>query len=266
MAVTGPPTGFLVTDPNTGNTQDLGNRYVSKSYLLDVYPNMVPGRTVPGLWACGYNTLGQLGNGTVVNYSSPIQIGSLTNWKQVVCGGTRSHAIKTDGTLWSWGGNREGEIGNGTSITTYSSPIQVGLLTNWKQVAAGNQVNSLSGGDFFSQTLAVKTDGTLWAWGNNGYGALGNGTTTPYSSPIQIGALTNWKQVACGYATFAIKTDGTLWAWGYNLVGGLGNGNTVSYSSPIQIGSLTNWKQVAAAFDNSYFISAAELPFTADPS
>ena len=228
-----------------GISQDLGNRYVSKSYLIDVYPNLVPGRTSPGLYAWGYNYTGTIGVGGN-SYSSPIQIGSLTNWKQVACGYDHAVAVKTDGTLWAWGVNTYGQLGNNTG-TSYSSPIQIGSLTNWKQVACGYQQSQ-------TYSMAIKTDGTLWAWGASTNGQLGNNANelTPggsaYSSPIQVGTLTNWRQVSCGFLciTAAIKTDGTLWTWGRNNVGQLGNGTTVYYSSPIQIGSLTNWKQVAA--------------------
>ena len=235
MAVNGPQTGLTVRDPNTGNPQDLGNRYVSKDYLLDVYPNLVPGRTVPGLWCWGLNAYGQLGLGTTLLYSSPVQVGSLTNWRQVSAGIDQETAIKTNGTLWCWGLNTYGQLGNGTT-TSYSSPIQVGSLTNWKQVSVGEFYNAAS-----------KTDGTLWAWGYNNHGQLGNGTTTSYSSPIQVGSLTNWKQITAGnFHTAAIQIDGSLWTWGYNAQGQLGNNNSgTDYSSPIQVGYLTNWKQVA---------------------
>ena len=142
-----------------------------------------------------------------------------------------------DGNLYAWGSNTYGNIGNGTT-TNYSSPVQVGTLTNWKQVACGS----------FSISISIKTDGTLWACGRNVFGELGNGTTTSYSSPIQVGSLTNWKQVAVKGHTAAIKTDGTLWTWGRNDYGQMGNGNRTSYSSPIQVGPLTNWKQVACGY------------------
>ena len=198
------------------------------------------------LWTCGQNNYGQLGNGTVVYYSSPIQIGSLTNWTQVSCGYFQASAIKTDGTLWTWGGNLSGQLGNGTTAN-YSSPIQVGSLTNWSQVAGGTY-----------HTAAIKTDGTLWTWGFNSDGELGNGTNgINYYSPIQVGTLTTWKQVQCGTLhTAAIKTDGTLWTWGYNGSGLLGNGTGVYYSSPIQVGSLTTWNQVATG--SSYYILAIQ--------
>jgi alpha-tubulin suppressor-like RCC1 family protein len=200
------------------------------------------------LWTCGYNIDGQLGNGTRTNYSSPIQVGSLTNWKQVSnfgYGGLLPSfvaAIKTDGSLWVWGSNTGRQLTVYSVSVLYSSPIQVGSLTNWKQVATGQEYIS-----------AIKTDGSLWVWGNNVYGQFGNGTYgNIYSSPIQVGSLTNWKQVACGYYhTMAIKTDGTLWTWGYNTNGQLGNGTITHYSSPIQIGSLTNWKQVSCSGFNS---------------
>ena len=101
MAVTGPNTGFKVTDPNTNLTQDLGQRYVSKDYLLDVYPNIVPGRTVPGLIGWGGNGFGQLGNGTVTRYSSPIQVGALTNWSFITIGNGSVFGIKTNEELTS---------------------------------------------------------------------------------------------------------------------------------------------------------------------
>jgi alpha-tubulin suppressor-like RCC1 family protein len=298
-----PYTGFNTKDPNTGNSQDLGQRYITKSYLLDVYPNLASAtgnRTAPGLWTWGTGTdgvntvniypvggpyysspvqigsltnwkqvsawwynnaaiktdgtlwtwgassYGGLGVGNTLNYSSPIQVGALTTWKQVSAGTAHMSAVKTDGTLWAWGLNSYGQLGDST-VVNKSSPVQVGALTTWKQVVAGN---------FF--TFAIRNDGTLWAWGWNTAGQLGNGavsTTVYYSSPIQVGALTTWKQVAIGYYhTAAVKVDGTLWTWGYNNLGQLGNGNITSYSSPIQIGTLTNWKQVACNDWNTYAI------------
>jgi alpha-tubulin suppressor-like RCC1 family protein len=234
MAVTGPITGFSVVDPNTGNPQDLGNRYVSKDYLLDVYPNLVPGRTSPGLWGWGDNNRGALGLGDTNTISSPVQVGSLTNWKQISVGFQQSSfAIKTDGTLWSWGDNQNIQLGQ-NNFTSYSSPVQVGSLNNWKQVSSG-----------YYACLAIKTDGTLWAWGDNA-GDLGLGDTLDRNSPVQVGSLTNWKQVSSSYYfTSAIKTDGTLWTWGENSYGQLGLGDTTSRSSPVQVGSLYDWKIVA---------------------
>jgi alpha-tubulin suppressor-like RCC1 family protein len=90
---------------------------------------------------------------------------------------------------------------------------------------------------------AVKTDGTLWAWGINNKGQLGLGNTTDYSSPVQVGSLTDWKLVGGAiWNNAAIKTDGTLWTCGYAAVGMLGNGTaTPDISSPAQVGSDTDW-------------------------
>jgi len=242
-----PYTGFFTQDPNTNNSQDLGQRYITKDYLLDVYPNIASqlgNRTSSGLFALGRNADGQLGIGDLVHRSSPVQVGSLTNWKQVSGGGgtafTSSNdpsniaCVKTDGTLWTWGRNDNGALGLG-DLVHRSSPVQVGSLTNWKQVCAAQ------GG-----TLCVKTDGTLWSWGANFNGRLGHNDIVSKSSPVQVGSLTDWKQVnGSGAHTACVKTDGTLWTWGNSFYGQLGLGNTVGRSSPVQVGSLTNWKQVS---------------------
>jgi len=201
-------------------------------------------KTDGSLWAWGRNTSGQLGLSNLKPYSSPVQVGSLTNWLSIATGQYNVCAIKTDGTLWSWGINASGESGLGNR-TNYSSPMQVGALTNWSAVAVG-----LSGVD---HTMAVKTDGTLWAWGRNDTGQLGLGNRTNYSSPVQVGALTNWKTPAAGLSfTGVIKKDGTLWTWGNWL--GLGLGSSNNYSSPKQVGGLTNWSTIGSGYYHSLSI------------
>ena len=189
------------------------------------------------LYAWGSGGSGRLGQNDLISKSSPVQVGSLTNWSDVNTGLAHTLAIKTDGTLWAWGENNIGRLGDGSSIDK-SSPVQIGALTNWSQVAAGN-----------NSSAAIKTDGTLWTWGSADRGQLGNnisGILNSRSSPIQVGALSNWSQVSMVYRfCHAIKTDGTLWAWGINSSGYLGTGNTVSRSSPVQIGALTNWSTVS---------------------
>jgi len=195
-------------------------------------------KTTGQLWSWGYNSSGQLGLGNRTNYSSPIQVGALTNWATPgLSGSGTSLCVKTDGTLWSWGANYQGQLGHGN--TTYrSSPVQVGALTNWSTPSIG---------DSNQFVLCSKTDGTLWAWGRGNYGVLGLGDTTNRSSPVQVGALTNWSTPVVGSNfTICSKTDGTLWAWGDGSYGKLGKGNTTNYSSPVQIGALTNWKTPVA--------------------
>jgi len=150
------------------------------------------------LWAWGAGAIGQLGDNTTVSKSSPIQIGALTNWSTVSNPVKQTHtvAVKTDNTLWSWGQNEDGQLGQG-DVVNRSSPVQIGSLANWQNVSAGARF-----------TAAVKTDGTLWTWGqNNGNapGALGDNTVVSKSSPIQVGALTDWVSFDCGdYHTLAL--------------------------------------------------------------
>ena len=186
------------------------------------------------LWAWGKNDHGQLGDGATANKSSPVQIGALTDWLQVSGGDAISFAVKTDGTLWSWGYGNNGALGQ-NNTTAYSSPVQVGALTTWAVVGCSSDGNG----------CAIRTDGTLWTWGNAHAGGLGDGSTVNKSSPVQVGALTTWSKVTFGRNWgAAIKTDGTLWAWGYNGMGQVAQGNTTDYSSPVQVGALTNWSTV----------------------
>lgn len=191
------------------------------------------------LWTWGANGSGQLGQNTGFNAyrSSPVQVGTLTDWSQVAGGLAHTAAVKTGGTIWTWGRPSRGQLGLNSNTVYRSSPTQVGALTNWAQVACGAL-----------HTVSVKTNGTLWAWGYNTRGELGQNTVINRSSPVQIGSLSNWSQVACGGShTVAVKTDGTLWAWGKNdLFGNLGDGTVINRSSPVQIGALTNWTQVSA--------------------
>jgi alpha-tubulin suppressor-like RCC1 family protein len=195
------------------------------------------------LWMWGYAANGELGDNTRTNKSSPVQtISAGTNWKLVACGYYSTCAIKTDGTLWTWGENAFGQLGDNTG-TNKSSPVQtVAGGTNWKQVSAK-----------WKHVAAIKTDGSLWLWGENDYGQLGDGTRSNKSSPVQtVSAGTNWKVVSGGIRiTGAIKTDGTLWFWGNNDYGQL-QINTTSpnkVSSPVQtVAGGTNWKQVSASY------------------
>lgn len=237
-------TGMLTSDPN--NSSSPVQISIRKSYAVISAGTSVSGITTSGeLWSWGNGALGQLGDGTVVSKSSPVQIGTLTNWADISVGDSFSTAIKTDGTLWAWGSGTNGRLGDGTSLAK-SSPIQIGTLTNWARTSSSYATG---------YTLAVKTDGTLWAWGLGTNGYLGDGTTINKSSPIQIGTLTNWLYVYAGASgPVAIKTDGTLWAWGFNSQGRIGDGTTLNKSSPVQIGTLTTWANGGSGSQNSYAV------------
>jgi alpha-tubulin suppressor-like RCC1 family protein len=202
-------------------------------------PNITAIKTDGTLWSWGINEDGELGQNDVINRSSPVQVGTLTNWST-----TSSHdhtlAVKTDGTLWSWGKGSLGRLGDPTlpvgDAANRSSPIQIGALTTWSKTSAGNQ-----------HSLALKTNGTLWAWGNGVIGQIGDNTVIRRSSPVQVGAETNWSEIAAGSATsFGITTDGKLYAWGEASSGKLGLNDAINRSSPVQVGVLTNWSKIAS--------------------
>jgi len=192
------------------------------------------------LWTWGLGGSGQLGINDVLTRTTPVQtFAGGTNWKQVACGDSHTAAIKTDGTLWTWGRGTNGILGDNAQ-TNRSTPITTFAGgTNWKQVACGFSA--------ISNTSAIKTDGTLWVWGSNGYGQIGNNTTIFRLTPVTTFAGgTNWKQVSSGNDhTAAIKTDGTLWTWGRNNNAQLGINGILTRTTPVQtFAGGTNWKQV----------------------
>jgi alpha-tubulin suppressor-like RCC1 family protein len=148
--------------------------------------------------------------------------------------------------LWTWGSGGNGGLGN-NSIISRSSPVQtISGGTNWKNL--GSSI-------YLLQVSAIKSDGTLWLWGRNARGEIGNNTRISHSSPVQtISGGTNWKSVSSSYSTTAaIKTDGTLWLWGYGFAGRLGNNSSISRSSPVQtISGGTNWKSVSSSGGFAY--------------
>tara|TARA_Y100001938_G_scaffold88575_1_gene121420 strand:+ start:58 stop:1308 length:1251 start_codon:yes stop_codon:yes gene_type:complete len=186
------------------------------------------------LWAWGGNIRGVLGQNDQIERSSPTQVGSDTTWNITEAGTECSFSIKTDGTLWAWGNNEKGRLGlnDNNPGGARSSPVQI-PGTTWSSISAGDD-----------QLYATKTNGTLWAWGSNSYGKLGQNNETKYSSPVQIPGTT-WSKVQASYhAGVATKTDGTLWVWGSGIKGGLGQNNRTSYSSPVQIPG-TDWSEIA---------------------
>jgi alpha-tubulin suppressor-like RCC1 family protein len=203
-------------------------------------------KTTGTLWAWGPASFGAWGNNSSVSgyRSSPVQVGALTNWNLISLKQDAVAAIKTDGTLWVWGRNDYGQLGLNDVNAHRSSPTQVGSGTNWNFVSIGSDT-----------AIATKTDGTLWTWGRNSDGALGQNDTVNRSSPVQIGTDTNWSflNMAGGGTTHAaaIKTDGTLWSWGSNSSGKLGLNDSVNRSSPTQVGTDTNWSSVSLGSSNT---------------
>ncbi len=215
------------------------------------------------LYTWGYNNHGQLGDNSTADRHSPVQIaaGSGLHWTSVSVGGDSSWnhlyepdatgftvAIKNNGTLWSWGDNTYGQLGLGdTTPDDRLDPVQVGSDSDWVSVNAADQ-----------HVVALKSNGTLWAWGRNNHGQIGNGSEGGnVLVPVQITAAgDNWVAVAAGGGddptphtsghSLAIKDDGTLWAWGENLNGELGLGHTDDRNIPTQVGTWSDWESVSA--------------------
>ncbi|MFY7963930.1 MAG: hypothetical protein ACOVO1_03445, partial [Chitinophagaceae bacterium] len=183
------------------------------------------------IWGWGLNQLGALGNGSTTNSSIPLQIGTDNDWISISAVGYTVLALKANGTLWAWGFNSNGQVGNGSSGSNVLTPTQIGNDSSWASIFAGG-----------THMFAIKTNGTLWAWGNNSSGQLGNNTTTNSTTPIQIGTATNWVQVSSGQGySCALAANGSLWTWGDNSLGQLGYGNTTSSRIPLRVGTENNW-------------------------
>lgn len=191
------------------------------------------------LWAWGRNDYGQIGDGTVVNKNSPIQIGTETNWIKIYTSLFSSFAIKSDGTLWSWGLNDYGQLGINSNSNSLI-PLQVGIDSNWVKISTG----------FFYHTLGLKSDGSIWSFGLNNFGQLGDGTTINKSTPSQIGNDLNWIEISGGGSfSFGIKNNGTLWAWGKNDSGQLGDGTYLQRLTPSLANTDNDWQTVNSGRD-----------------
>lgn len=200
------------------------------------------------LWAWGWNESGQMGiGGGDQKISTPTQIGTDADWKYAAGGQAYAFFIKNDGTLWHVGDNSSGCSGVGDAAASHKELTQVGTDTGWEQVACSR---------FFGHSvLAIKADGTLWAWGDNNSGTLGTGNTTSSTTPVQVGTDSDWKQVVTGNdATLALKKDGTLWGWGFDSYGQLLGNSFVK--SPMQLGTDTDWEQIFTAEYTVYGVKA----------
>ncbi len=246
-------------------------------------------------WVWGYNSYGQLGNGSATESTTAVNPSNLLGIVQVAGKYGHALALKSDATVWAWGLNDNGQVGDGTSNNRFT-PLQVAGLASIMQVAAGHyhslalksdgtvwawgrdgegqlgdenahneaspvQVHSLTGavqvaaGEFHS--LALKSDGTVWAWGHNYYGQLGNGTRDNKSKPILVPGLTGVVQVACGAShSLALKSDGTVWTWGRNIRGQLGDGTTTDRYSPLQVANLTSVVSLAGGVFTSLVVKS----------
>lgn len=193
------------------------------------------------VWTWGINGQGQLGNGSTTLSTTPVQVTALADMTAIAAGASHCVALKDDGTVWAWGTNGFGNLGDGNTTTKSTVPVKVLNLTGVTDVASGSD-----------HCLALKDDGTLWAWGNNADGELGNGATTLSRVPVQVSGLTGVIAFAAGeYHSLAVREDGTVWTWGKNNYGQLGNGTTTNSSVPIQMSNLSNVIAVAGGKGHS---------------
>ena len=190
------------------------------------------------LWAWGANEHGQLGIGTTTQLTTPIQVTSLSGVRQVAAGFDHSLAVRSDGTVWAWGANDFGQLGIGVTGTPRLTPVEVPGLTGVTKIAAG-----------FDFSLALRSDGTVWAWGTGGLGQLGNGSMASSPAPVQV-SISQVTSIAAGedaaYAIRSTTAGATLWAWGGNESGDLGDGSQAPHSTPEQVTGIADIAQVSA--------------------
>ena len=233
------PSSKVVAQAGTGTVQTVSTM---KSVGGGFYHSAAVG-TDGSLWTWGSNNFGELGKGTTSDASTPAKLTSISGVNAVTGGNDHMVALKSDGTVWAWGYNYHGELGNGTKTgnTANSTPGQV--LTAAATPLTG--ITAVRGG--FWHTLALKSDGTVWAWGNNDWGQLGNGSATPSYGGVayaaQVTGLSNVVAIAAGHwHSVAVKSDGSVWTWGLNSTswdanrnGQLGDGTTTTRLTPVRV-------------------------------
>ena len=220
-------------------------------------------RTDRTLWCWGWNHTGAFGIGVTTGAGLPGEVFdpgtvipaqeiSRSRWLDVAPGRWFTCAIRVDGTLWCWGDNRFGQVGQGHVSdyqNGYGSPMRVGTATDWKQVA--------SAGD---SACGVRTGGTLWCWGANNHGQIGDGTTTTRLVPTQVGTDTGWLSVSTGRTSAcALRTGGQLWCWGNNESGQIGDGTTTTRLVPTQVGKGVTWTTVDVGTSHACGLSGDRL-------
>jgi alpha-tubulin suppressor-like RCC1 family protein len=202
------------------------------------------------VWGWGTNATGQLGNGTTTAATSPVQASGLTDVIAIATFGDQyyatSLAVKSDGSVWGWGHNGSGQVGDGTTTTPQKSPVPTSITSGVTAVAVG-----------LTHSLALTSNGTVLAWGSNGYGQLGDGTNTPQRlMPVQVTGLSDVVAIAAGtYYSMALTRDGTVWTWGENYWGTLGDGMTLNHNSPVRVVGIKGVVRIAAGNYHSMAIS-----------
>jgi len=249
----GSTAGFGPSDPNQYFTGQAVLVPGNSGYLFNPGHSFIGWNIAPDGSGAGYAPGATLtmGNSNVTLYPQ----WNTQDWPVSVWGGARAAIVlKADSSVWTWGMNSNGQLGNGAT-TDSSLPVQVlgpygaGYLTGTIAVMGGEEHN-----------LALKSDGSVWAWGMNGVNQLGNGNASDSATPVQVSGLSSIVSVASrAYHSLAVKSDGTVWAWGTDRSGALGNGVAdlnPDYPVPVQVQGLSNPLMVTTG----YYFSVALMP------
>lgn len=202
-------------------------------------------RSDGSLWSWGWNEKGQSGNGVSERTATPTLADGNRVWKKTVGGKAYGFFLAEDGSLWAARTATNGVQGTNDGVD-HKVLTRIGTDNDWADMACSR---------FWGYSaFAIKTNGTLWSWGENSAGQLGIGNTQAQTLPVQVGTDTDWKQVAAGVSSvLALKTDGSLWGWGLNM-----NGELFGYegrqSSPVRLGSETDWEKVLVIEFRAYAV------------
>jgi alpha-tubulin suppressor-like RCC1 family protein len=209
------------------------------------------------VWAWGRNQTGQLGDDTTVDSSVPVQVSGLTDATAIAAGWRTAYAVRADGTVWAWGDNSSSQLGLGSTAPYSPVPVMTSAIPGFTSVADGTD----------GAVLALNEDGTVWSWGQNNAGQLGNGEScTPgvpcvSSSPLRVANLTGVTAIAGGTNNgYAVRGDGSVWAWGWGYRGNLGDGGCDSVScyarAPVRVSNISDATDVGSFDEGGYALRA----------
>jgi alpha-tubulin suppressor-like RCC1 family protein len=231
------------------------------------------------VWSMGYNDYGQLGDGNLSHQPEPhgryyqdysetfVQVSGLTDIISITAGYRSAYALRRDGTVWAWGSNRLGQLGDGSTSRQTDrygydfspTPVQVSGLTNVTSIVTDAIYDS-------STVYALRNDGSVWAWGSNRFGQLGDGSTSHQTdrngydfspTPVPVSGLTNVASLAAAIrSAYALLQDGTVWAWGEGGSGQLGNGSDTTSTTPVQVSGLTAVTSIASSETTAFALRA----------
>jgi alpha-tubulin suppressor-like RCC1 family protein/sugar lactone lactonase YvrE len=235
------PEGLAILPNGDLIVADVGNLRLRRVSALADLRRPAP----PRAW--GWNGVGQAA-GVGPQIPAPTLAGSTDGFTEVAAGAFHSLAVRADGTVWAWGWNVLGALGDGTS-TDRSTPVQAGKATL-------RGVTQVAGGAYHS--LALKSDGTVWGWGYNAAGQLGDGTAIDRRSPVQLPGLTGVVAIAAGaFHSVALKSDGSVWTWGWNGFGQLGDGTVATRFRPVAAANIPGVTSVAAGAFHSVAVGSS---------